>query len=103
MEGKSPCRRDNPSFRKLTGKEGESCLSIGDDHFRDNMFNITLFRHDNMQQHSGQHLVSAVLEKEQNINTMSWWMAENYPGKVESSLLWKFVKHPERRQLPPKI
>ena len=39
-------------------------------------------RHDNMQQHSGQHLVSAVLEKEHSINTMSWWMAENYPGKV---------------------
>jgi len=44
-------------------------------------------RHDNMQQHSGQHLVSAVLEKEQNINTLSWWMAENYPGKVGVSYI----------------
>ena len=44
-------------------------------------------RWDNMQQHSGQHLVSAVLEKEHNINTMSWWMAENSDQKVGVSYI----------------
>eukprot|EP00092_Neocalanus_flemingeri_P032681 GFUD01035546.1.p1 GENE.GFUD01035546.1~~GFUD01035546.1.p1 ORF type:complete len:414 (+),score=163.75 GFUD01035546.1:43-1284(+) len=44
-------------------------------------------RWDNMQQHSGQHLVSAVLEKEHNINTMSWWMAENSDKKVGVSYI----------------
>ncbi len=30
----------------------------------------------------GQHLVSAILEKDYNINTLSWWMAESTPSKV---------------------
>lgn len=34
-------------------------------------------RFDNMQQHSGQHLVSALFENRFSINTTSWWMAEN--------------------------
>lgn len=29
-------------------------------------------RHDHMQQHSGQHLLSAVFERKYNINTLSW-------------------------------
>eukprot|EP00088_Acartia_fossae_P021768 TRINITY_DN2310_c0_g1_i4.p1 TRINITY_DN2310_c0_g1~~TRINITY_DN2310_c0_g1_i4.p1 ORF type:complete len:420 (-),score=85.59 TRINITY_DN2310_c0_g1_i4:487-1716(-) len=44
-------------------------------------------RFDNMQQHSGQHLVSAILEKDYNINTMSWWMAESSPSKVGVSYI----------------
>lgn len=31
-------------------------------------------RHDNMQQHSGQHLISALFEKEFNYNTRAWWL-----------------------------
>ncbi|KAI8425963.1 hypothetical protein MSG28_004951 [Choristoneura fumiferana] len=31
-------------------------------------------RFDHMQQHSGQHLLSAVLEKEYNLPTTSWWL-----------------------------
>ncbi|XP_041987278.1 alanine--glyoxylate aminotransferase 2, mitochondrial [Aricia agestis] len=31
-------------------------------------------RFDHMQQHSGQHLLSAILEKEHNIPTTSWWL-----------------------------
>jgi len=44
-------------------------------------------RWDNMQQHSGQHLVSAVLENEHKINTMSWWMAETSEHKVGVSYI----------------
>lgn len=40
-----------------------------------------------MQQHSGQHLISAVLENEQKINTLSWWMAENTEHKVGVSYI----------------
>ena len=35
-----------------------------------------------MQQHSGQHLLSAVLERRQSTNTLSWWMAETSRDKV---------------------
>ncbi|CAH0584525.1 unnamed protein product [Chrysodeixis includens] len=31
-------------------------------------------RFDHMQQHSGQHLLSAILEKEHNMPTTSWWL-----------------------------
>jgi len=34
-------------------------------------------RFDHMQQHSGQHLISAYFEKLLNIDTLSWWMADN--------------------------
>lgn len=44
-------------------------------------------RFDNMQQHSGQHLISALLENEHKINTMSWWMAENSQNKVGVSYI----------------
>ncbi|XP_074038917.1 alanyl-tRNA editing protein Aarsd1-B [Leptinotarsa decemlineata] len=33
-------------------------------------------RFDHMQQHSGQHLLSAVLEKDLKITTVSWWLGE---------------------------
>ena len=39
-------------------------------------------RFDNMQQHSGQHLVSAFFERILGINTTSWWMAENNGDRV---------------------
>jgi len=44
-------------------------------------------RFDNMQQHSGQHIISAILENEHHINTMSWWMAENTEAKVGISYI----------------
>ena len=44
-------------------------------------------RWDNMQQHSGQHLISAILEREHGINTLSWWMAESTPDKVGLSYI----------------
>ena len=34
-------------------------------------------RFDHMQQHSGQHLISAYFEKLHNMDTLSWWMADN--------------------------
>ena len=34
-------------------------------------------RFDHMQQHSGQHLISAYFEKLLNMDTLSWWMADN--------------------------
>ena len=30
-------------------------------------------RFDHMQQHSGQHLISAVFEQKLNYETLSWW------------------------------
>lgn len=33
-------------------------------------------RFDHMQQHSGQHLLSAVLEQHFNAPTVSWWLGE---------------------------
>lgn len=44
-------------------------------------------RFDNMQQHTGQHLVSAVLEKDYETKTVSWWMAESTPSKVGVSYI----------------
>lgn len=31
-------------------------------------------RYDHMQQHSGQHLISAIFEKQYNYNTKAWWL-----------------------------
>ncbi|KAL1518381.1 hypothetical protein ABEB36_002012 [Hypothenemus hampei] len=33
-------------------------------------------RFDHMQQHSGQHLITAVIDKEFNFSTVSWWLGE---------------------------
>jgi len=44
-------------------------------------------RWDNMQQHSGQHLISAILEREFGISTVSWWMAENSLRKTGVSYI----------------
>ncbi|VVC99283.1 unnamed protein product [Leptidea sinapis] len=39
-------------------------------------------RFDHMQQHSGQHLLSAILENEQNLVTTSWWLGA-YESYIE--------------------
>ena len=44
-------------------------------------------RFDNMQQHSGQHLISAILERDFNSATTSWWMAETVGAKVGVSYI----------------
>ena len=44
-------------------------------------------RWDNMQQHSGQHLLSALMENEHNNNTLSWWLAESCASKVGVSYI----------------
>jgi len=33
-------------------------------------------RFDHMQQHSGQHLITAVIDKEFQFGTVSWWLGE---------------------------
>lgn len=33
-------------------------------------------RHDHMQQHSGQHLITAIFDREFGIGTKSWWLGE---------------------------
>lgn len=33
-------------------------------------------RHDNMQQHSGQHLITAIFDREFKVGTKSWWLGE---------------------------
>ena len=44
-------------------------------------------RFDHMQQHTGQHLISAMFEKHYNVDTSSWWMAENDNKKVGVSFI----------------
>ena len=44
-------------------------------------------RFDHMQQHSGQHLISALFEQKFELNTSSWWMAENDNDKVGLSYI----------------
>ncbi|TRY68254.1 hypothetical protein TCAL_07673 [Tigriopus californicus] len=44
-------------------------------------------RFDHMQQHTGQHLISALFESQLEINTTSWWMAENNGDKVGVSYI----------------
>ena len=44
-------------------------------------------RFDHMQQHSGQHLISAMFEQKLNYETLSWWMAENVGSKVGISYI----------------
>ncbi|XP_040567880.1 alanyl-tRNA editing protein Aarsd1-B [Lepeophtheirus salmonis] len=44
-------------------------------------------RFDNMQQHTGQHLLSAVLETKLGLKTKSWWMAENSIEEVGQSYI----------------
>lgn len=34
-------------------------------------------RFDHMQQHSGQHFISAVIEREYNVPTVAWWLGED--------------------------
>lgn len=33
-------------------------------------------RHDHMQQHSGQHVISAIFERDYNVNTLSWSLGQ---------------------------
>ncbi|KAI9293944.1 ThrRS/AlaRS common domain-containing protein [Neoconidiobolus thromboides FSU 785] len=57
-------------------------------------------RFDHMQQHSGQHLLSAIFEKHYNLDTTSWYMGslKNYiqlPIK-ESELTKEIIEHVEK-------
>lgn len=51
--------------------DAEYCLKVGDEVKQ--VINWTR-RHDHMQQHSGQHLISALFEKTFNYNTKAWWL-----------------------------
>ena len=44
-------------------------------------------RFDHMQQHSGQHLLSAMFEQRLLYETLSWWMAVNTESKVGVSYI----------------
>ena len=48
-------------------------------------------RWDHMQQHSGQHLLSAVLERSHGTNTLSWWMAETARDKVLVAVVLELI------------
>ncbi|XP_045767010.1 alanine--glyoxylate aminotransferase 2, mitochondrial [Maniola jurtina] len=56
-------------------------------------------RFDHMQQHSGQHLLSAILEKEHNLPTTSWWLGaeESYVELDSTSIAESVVKVVEER------
>ena len=55
-------------------------------------------RFDHMQQHTGQHLISAIFDK-CGIETLSWWMAENDTGKVGVSYIELDTKEISQEQL----
>ena len=55
-------------------------------------------RFDHMQQHSGQHLISAIFDK-MNIETLSWWMAENEKDKIGVSYIELDTKDITEEQL----
>ena len=55
-------------------------------------------RFDHMQQHTGQHLISAIFDK-CGIETLSWWMAENETGKVGVSYIELDTKEISPEQL----
>lgn len=55
-------------------------------HYVDNPFNVGenviqkidwYRREDHMQQHSGQHLISAIIEKKYKFKTISWWLGSD--------------------------
>lgn len=52
-------------------EDAENFLKVGDEVKQ--VVNWTR-RHDHMQQHSGQHLISALFEKTFNYNTKAWWL-----------------------------
>ncbi|CAH0730032.1 unnamed protein product, partial [Brenthis ino] len=56
-------------------------------------------RFDHMQQHSGQHLLSAILEKENNLPTTSWWLGadECFVELNSASVSEDVVKSVEKR------
>ncbi|XP_013136506.1 PREDICTED: alanine--glyoxylate aminotransferase 2, mitochondrial-like [Papilio polytes] len=56
-------------------------------------------RFDHMQQHSGQHLLSAILEKEYALPTTSWWLGadESYVELDATSVTEDVIKNVETR------
>ncbi|CAH2237542.1 jg9795 [Pararge aegeria aegeria] len=56
-------------------------------------------RFDHMQQHSGQHLLSAIIEKEHNLPTTSWWLGaeESYIELDSTSIKGDSIKLVEER------
>ncbi|OWR54115.1 putative Alanyl-tRNA synthetase domain containing 1 [Danaus plexippus plexippus] len=56
-------------------------------------------RFDHMQQHTGQHLLSAILEKEHNLPTTSWWLgAEECFVELDSTTIkYENIKTAEER------
>ncbi|KPJ10137.1 Alanyl-tRNA editing protein Aarsd1 [Papilio machaon] len=56
-------------------------------------------RFDHMQQHSGQHLLSAILEKEYTLPTTSWWLGaeESYVEVDASSVSENVIRNVENR------
>ncbi|XP_072947294.1 alanyl-tRNA editing protein Aarsd1 [Epargyreus clarus] len=56
-------------------------------------------RFDHMQQHSGQHLLSAILENEHNLRTTSWWLGadESYVELESTSVSEDAVRRAEAR------
>lgn len=64
-------RKGPEAIHAIEGTGDELPLSVGD-----KVLQIVNWqrRHDHMQQHSGQHLISALFEKEFNYNTKAWWL-----------------------------
>lgn len=53
-------------------------------------------RYDHMQQHSGQHLISALLEMQYNYNTKAWWLGtESSYIEIDSM----DIKHDEMKRI----
>ncbi|XP_044737377.1 alanyl-tRNA editing protein Aarsd1-B [Chrysoperla carnea] len=54
-------------------------------------------RNDHMQQHSGQHLISAIIDRDFQFNTSSWWLGEDvsYIELDTPSMTPEQIKHAE--------
>ena len=64
-------RKGPEAIHSIEATDGETQLAVGDE-----VLQVVDWdrRHDHMQQHSGQHLISALFEKEFNYNTKAWWL-----------------------------
>ncbi|CAO1415929.1 unnamed protein product [Diamesa serratosioi] len=62
-------RRGAEALHFLDGSDGD--IKVGDEVLQEIDW---IRREDHMQQHSGQHLISAVFEREYNCNSIAWWL-----------------------------
>lgn len=82
LEVFSVIRKGPEAIHAIESAGDEVPLSVGDEVVQTVNWER---RHDHMQQHSGQHLISALFEQEYNYNTKAWWLgAESSYIEIEA-------------------